>query len=167
MRRIFLVLLLIPLCATAEDFCHATRLQLNGVSWHDGNHHPVRNDNPGMGLVCEMQEYPATGRGVTDLYGGYYRNSFDRDSIYLGIHRYARFGGEWHIDPGAALGIASGYEALRNNYEQYNGIIGFGYIVLSFGYREDARLNIAYAPVRWIFEGGMDVGLINLELSYR
>lgn len=85
-----------PLPAQAADW-----LVLSGLSYHFQDTDGYRGDNPGVGWERPDAEIPLVWSA------GYYRNSYDKDTVYAGA-RWEPF--RWdHVSLGVFAGLATGY----------------------------------------------------------
>lgn len=76
-------------------------LVVSGAAWHFARRDELRGNNPGLGWERPSTEYPLS------WMGGYYRNSYDRDTFYAGA-RWEPLRWE-HVRLGIFAGLASGY----------------------------------------------------------
>lgn len=144
--------------AAQAEFCDHIAQQVNGISRHYGTSREMNEWNPGMGLVCSPN-------ANTSLFVGVYQNSFDADSTYAGFAKYAKFGGDWHVDPGVVVMGVTGYPQWQFQSTQYRGVTGVAYFLLAVGYRNDFKLNVGYGPTRWFNSHGVDVVTLNMEIG--
>lgn len=88
-------------------------VEINGTSLHgsktyvsnDGQVERYNGANYGLGVRYAVMEN-------VQVFGGFYRNSYDKTSVYLGTNLkldYFPVAG-WRVSPGVKLGVASGYK---------------------------------------------------------
>lgn len=86
-------------------------LDINGYSQHSrdtyryrGRIHDFNSRNAGLGLTVGLGNY-------FEVSGGFYKNSYDRTSGYLGAKLKHDFVlGHFRLTPGLSVGLASGYQ---------------------------------------------------------
>lgn len=76
-------------------------LVISGAAFHFDRRDELRGDNPGAGWERPSAQWPLS------WMGGYYRNSYDRDTFYAGA-RWEPLRWE-HVKLGVFAGLASGY----------------------------------------------------------
>ncbi len=114
-------------------------LDISGFSKHskstyieNGTAHKYNETNPGLGISYGLSDN-------LDLRIGGFKNSYDRDSVYVGLnwHRDFYFG-DWTVAPGINLFLVSGYE-------RRNDIPVAILPTLSFGHRA-VKLSVGILP---------------------
>lgn len=121
MRKIITILLFL---ATAPAQAGDLYLDVNGYSWHSKEEYVYRGQpgkynahNTGLGVTYELTQY-------TEVFAGYYYNSFKRDTVYGGVkikHDFAF--GEVTITPGLNVGVATGYANTPAQSDYYQLVI--------------------------------------------
>lgn len=102
-----LSLTLMAKSASAND----TWLDVNLASNHsidyymkNGQRHNFNEDNFGLGITKELSQ-------SFDFKTGFFKNSFNNQSLYIGGNlKHTQKIGQWFIEPGVTLGVATGYQ---------------------------------------------------------
>ena len=108
-------------------------LDINGKSKHFGGEQEYNETNPGVGITREtVDDYV-----VKALMAGYYKNSFNNPSYYLGGHLARRFGDDYYADLGVSGGLITGYE---------DKVTPMGALMAQVGKKDLGRLKFQYVP---------------------
>lgn len=114
------IALLAALPAQAGDLF----LDINGYSFHsnetykyNGKREKFNSQNAGVGLTYGMGKY-------IEASAGYFRNSFDKDTIYGSAKlKYSFNFGEVSVTPGINIGLATGYMDTPVQSDQYQVVV--------------------------------------------
>lgn len=126
-------------------------LDINGISKHFG---PERDDprlqehNLGLGVTRE-DDWKSLKR---KLMLGYYNNSFDEDTAYIGAGLSKQFGDDYYAQLGGVIGALTGYDDKP---------IPLVAPTLTLGKKNLGRLNMMYAPK---FEDKGNLIMMNLGI---
>ena len=112
-RTILILLALsVPLLTAYEASANDLWLDINVASYHAGSDgycyqgecDDFNEFNYGLGLSYELDDtFEAT--------GGFFRNSYDKHSHYLGVKaKYDFARGDWALTPGLTVGLVTGYD---------------------------------------------------------
>lgn len=99
-------------------------LDVNGYSWHSKESYVYRGQpgtynprNAGLGVTYGLSQY-------TEVFAGYYYNSFNRDTLYGGFKLKHDFDlGSVTITPGLNVGVATGYANTPAQSDYYQLVI--------------------------------------------
>ena len=114
------------------------RLSINGKSKH-GNEFPApsggwNETNPGLGIGYEW----AKDKIIKEIVAGYYKNSLNKNTGYVGGSYRKRFGNDYYLDAGLSGGaLIGGYDIP---------VVPFMAPSLSIGKKGLGSLNFMYAP---------------------
>ena len=108
-------------------------LDINGLSKHFGGEQEYNEVNPGIGITRETEK----DKIVKALMAGYYKNSFEDPSLYLGGHLAKRFGDDYYLDLGVSGGLLTGYE---------DPITPMAALMAQLGKKDLGRLKLQYVP---------------------
>ena len=131
-------------------------LDISGFSKHskstyieNGTAHRYNETNPGLGISYGLSDN-------LDLRVGGFRNSYDKDSLYLGLNWHKDFYfGDWTVAPGLNFLLISGYESRTD--------IPFAILpALTFGHRA-VKLSIGILP----FGDESKVTTLQLQFNFK
>lgn len=122
---------------------------------HNGKTEDYNERNYGFGMSYDID-------GTFEVTGGFFRNSYDKHSDYLGVKAKHDFNfGHFTVTPGVTVGFVTGYENTEVDAPKFQPI---AVPSVAFGYN-DFRTTIGYIPLRLASDASTDV--VTFQLGYR
>ena len=110
-------------------------IDINGISRHKNPPRDYNERNYGLGVTRSTERQNGL---VTELSGGMYKNSFNKNSFYGKGNIAKRFRkGDYYADLGLMGGLATGYDTA---------VRPIGGLAATLGKRGLGRVNLMYAP---------------------
>ena len=160
MKKILIALLFMSPIANANDLW----VDANVASYHtndngycyQGKCDEFNEFNYGLGLSYETSDY-------TEVQGGFFRNSYDKNSLYADVKVKYDFGvgAGVLVTPGLAIGLVTGYDDTELEASTFQPMV---LPSVSVSYKR-VRAVVGYIPASWVSDGPTDV--ITLQLGYR
>ncbi|MAH04690.1 MAG: hypothetical protein CL561_03940 [Alphaproteobacteria bacterium] len=132
--------------------------------WEEGKEKPFNEKNWGLGYT-QLRDVTEAFGGIFRLGGtaGYYKNSYEKDSFYLGgvVEQAYRLGSKWEVAVGAMAGGITGYKHLLG-YD----VTPAGQFFVRGEYDNTVSVKLGFIP-----EFGIDdkknPALVTLQASYK